>query len=128
MKQKPVIQSVSLKERILPLARKGLRILPAAGVFSVLTAQSAQAEITDRLSALGTDVQAWANIVVPTIIVFAFIAVIYFVVTSDPKWKGSLAVFIVALIIWGGLDEMIAWSHKIGGGDGTINIVSGGDE
>ena len=126
MEQKSMIQSDSLKKRAMRQVRKGLRVLPVAGVLWALSAQTAHAEIVDRFNELGADVEAWANILIPTIIVFAFIAVIYFVVTSNPKWKGSLAVFIVALIIWGGLDEIVTWSHKIGGGDGTVNIVGGG--
>ena len=126
MEQKPMVQPGSLAKRTLHQARQGLQVLPIAVVLFLLSASAAQAEIVDRFNDLGADVESWANILIPTIIVFAFIGVIYFVVTSNPKWRGALAVFIVALMIWGGLDEIVAWSHKIGGGDGTVNLVGGG--
>lgn len=127
MEQKSMVQPGFLAKKALRQVRKGLQVVPVAGVLFVLSVQSAQAEIVDRFNELGADVESWANILIPTIIVFAFIGVIYFVVTSNPKWRGALAVFIVALIIWGGLDEIVTWSHKIGGGDGTVNIVGGGN-
>ncbi|MEQ9440811.1 MAG: hypothetical protein RIG62_17320 [Cyclobacteriaceae bacterium] len=95
-------------------------------LLAVVSTQSAHADIVDQFNTLGQDVEAWANILIPTVIVFAFIAVIFYVVTSSPRWRGALAVFVVALILWGGLDEIVTWAHKIGGGDGTVNIVGGG--
>ncbi|WKN46475.1 hypothetical protein [Tunicatimonas pelagia] len=103
--------------------RCGFRALMAMILLGVASVQSAHAEIVDQFNTLGEDVEAWANILIPTVIVFAFIAVIFYVVTSSPRWRGALAVFVVALVLWGGLDEIVTWAHKIGGGDGTVNIV-----
>ena len=109
----------------LNLVQKGLKTFVVVALLGAVSAQSAYADIVDQFNTLGEDVEAWANILIPTVIVLAFIAVIFYVVTSSPRWRGALAVFVVALILWGGLDEIVTWAHKIGGGDGTVNIVGG---
>lgn len=143
MEQKPLMQLGSLIPRTFPAnlsnvslcgatlrrrgrVRRGCKAWMAMLLLAVVSTQSAHADIVDQFNTLGQDVEAWANILIPTVIVFAFIAVIFYVVTSSPRWRGALAVFVVALILWGGLDEIVTWAHKIGGGDGTVNIVGGG--
>ena len=123
MEQKPLIHFGSLVKGTWRRTRKGFKVPFLAGVVFMLSVQSAQAEILDQLRTMGGDVESWANIIIPTVIVFSFIGIIWFACTRSPRWKEALGIFVVACILWGGLDEIIAWSHKIGGGDGTINVV-----
>ena len=125
MKQKPMSTQNALKKRTKGKVKRTMKFLPIAAVLLVLSVQSAHADIVDQLRTLGTDVEAWANIIIPTIIVAAFIGIIYYVALKNPRWVGALAVFVVAILLWNSLDSILVWAQKIGGGNGTVQIVQG---
>ena len=126
MEQKPMNQQCLSEKKTGRISGKARRLIPVMAAFLLLSVQSAQAAILDRLQELGSDVESWVNVLLPVIFVVAFFVMLYYILNSSPKWRPAFGVFLLALVLWGGYDEIKAAAFKIGGGNGTIQLGNNG--